>query len=190
MNNFKEIKKYVSCEDVARKYLGQPEKHNSTGSWYLSPFRSEKTASFCVSDKGFHDFGDSKHYDIISFTQKYFNITPIEALKLLSSDFNYPLEENQYESKRIKQSLIERKKMEVEAKKKVKKWFEDVLKKACDKLLEVKENIRIIEKMTILIGNTGCLDTLYAKENELEEIFEKLTKATEEEMTKLYIENN
>ena len=80
--------------------------------------------------------------------------------------------------------------MEVEAKKKVKKWLEYVLKKTCDELLEVKENIRIIEKMTILIGDTGCLDTLYAEENELEEVFEKLTKSTEEEMTKLYIENN
>lgn len=190
MNNFKEIKKYVSCEDVARRYLGQPDKHNSTGSWYLSPFRSEKTASFCVSSKGFHDFGDSQHYDIISFTQKYFNITALEALKVLSNDFNYPLENNEYESNKIKQSLIKRKEMEVEAKKKVKEWFEKELQKTCDELLETKKLIKIIESIILVVENTSCLDMLYARENELEEIFKIFTNSTEEERTKLYIKNN
>ena len=85
MNRFREIKSILNPQEVVQKYLGLPEKKTSTGLWYKSPFRKEKTASFCVSNKGIHDFGDSTHYDVISFVQRYFNTTPLKACLLYTS---------------------------------------------------------------------------------------------------------
>ena len=52
MNKFKEIKTMLTNKEVVTRYLGTPIKTTSTGIWYKSPFRSERTASFCVSNKG------------------------------------------------------------------------------------------------------------------------------------------
>ena len=62
MNNsniFKEIKKYLSPQQVAKYYLQDKGKRSGNNVFYKSPFRNEKTASFCVNnEKGFHDYGD------------------------------------------------------------------------------------------------------------------------------------
>ena len=100
MNKFKEIKTMLTNKEVVTRYLGTPIKTTSTGIWYKSPFRSERTASFCVSNKGIHDFGDSTHYDIISFVEKYFNTSPNKALEILCYDFNISIG-NEYETKEI-----------------------------------------------------------------------------------------
>ena len=101
MNRFKEIKNILNPQEVVQKYLGLPEKKTGTGLWYKSPFRKEKTASFCVSSKGIHDFGDSTHYDIISFVQKYFDTTPSRALEILCNDFGLYGLGNEYETQEI-----------------------------------------------------------------------------------------
>ena len=88
MDKFTEVKAMLDNRQVIERYLGNPNKHTSKGDWYISPFRNEKTASFYVSDKGIHDFGSSQHYDIISFIENYYNVTPLEALKDICSDFN------------------------------------------------------------------------------------------------------
>ena len=75
MNKYAEIKTILKNQEVVQRYLGLPEKHNSNGNWYKSPFRNEKTASFCVSDKGIHDFGSSENYVSIIFVLIFFNIT-------------------------------------------------------------------------------------------------------------------
>ena len=97
MNKYQELKNILTNKEVVQRYLGLPEKQNSTGNWYKSPFRKEKTASFCVSDKGIHDFGSSEHFDIISFVQRYFNITSLQALELISKDFGI-ITGNEYET--------------------------------------------------------------------------------------------
>ena len=90
---FKLLKDNITPLQVAHRYLGEP---NRMG-FYISPFRREKTASFKVSNKkGFHDFGDSTHYDIISFTAKYFNCNTKEACKILANDFGVCVEDNEY----------------------------------------------------------------------------------------------
>lgn len=71
----KELKMLVKPTEVAIRYLGTPLKERYGKLWYKSPFRNERTASFVVSDKkGFHDFGDSWHGDILSFVERLFNI--------------------------------------------------------------------------------------------------------------------
>ena len=81
MNKFKEIKTMLTNKEVVTRYLGTPIKTTSTGIWYKSPFRSERTASFCVSNKGIHDFGTGQHYDVISFVSALFEISYWEATK-------------------------------------------------------------------------------------------------------------
>lgn len=91
MNYFEEIKQYLKPTQVVLFYLGEG-KYKNGSYWFKSPFRNEKTASFCVNNKkGIHDFGDSSHYDIISFTQKLFNIGSINAIKRLINDFSLPI---------------------------------------------------------------------------------------------------
>ena len=43
------------------------------------------------NEKGFHDYGDGWHGDIISFVQRLYNISPIDAAKTLIRDFALPI---------------------------------------------------------------------------------------------------
>lgn len=189
MNNFKEIKKCLTCEEVVQRYLGLPVKHNSTGNWYLSPFRSEKTASFCVSNKGIHDFGDSKHYDIISFTQEYFHLSSTDALKLLSFDFNISLQRNEFENKQIIQRTIKRKQEEELAKRKINKWYNKEMQNICDKIQNEKEVAEVLEKNIFFI-KPEALQITYQNIQELEDYFDELLNATEDKKIQLYLRSN
>jgi len=182
MNKFQEIKSILTANVVIQHYLGLPEKHNTVGDWYKSPFRKEKTASFCVSDKGIHDFGDSTHYDIISFTAKYFNTTQGRALEILSNDFNIQLG-NEYENKQIIEIIKRQREEEKIIKNKINKWFNATFQKLCD---EYQTNMKAIK----ILGKTGyeeALSILYKREIELDLLLDKFINAKEEEKEKLYI---
>lgn len=85
-----DLKNSIEPQMVCRRYLGMPLKSDRLGDWYYSPFRSEKTASFLVNnDKGIHDFGTSKHYDIVSFVQEWMNLDFWSAVNKLSYDFRF-----------------------------------------------------------------------------------------------------
>ena len=94
MNKFLEVKQVLENRQVVQKYLGTPSKITFKGDWYLSPFREEKTASLYVSEKGIHDFGSSKHYDIIDFVSEYYKVKPLQALKILCNDFGIVIKKN------------------------------------------------------------------------------------------------
>ena len=71
-------------------------KKSGSNIFYKSPFRQEKTASFCVNnEKGFHDYGSGWHGDIISFVQELYGLTPIDAAKKLIQDFSLPIQMKQ-----------------------------------------------------------------------------------------------
>jgi hypothetical protein len=44
-----------------------------------------------IYDEAYHCYGCQAHGDVIDFTARYFNITPLEAVKKLSYDFGIPL---------------------------------------------------------------------------------------------------
>lgn len=183
MDKFKEIKRMLSNQQVVEKYLGQPKKVNTVGIWYISPFRNEKTASFCVSDKGIHDFGDSTHYDIISFVAKYFNTTQYNALKILMNDFGLLLE-NEYETQETLQLLKQKRLEEQIIKQKINSWWISEFKKLCDEKIINDKLIKIFKNNR----NLEILKILYVKDIILEIKLEKFINASEVEKEQMFLE--
>ena len=134
--------KTITSKEVALRYLGLPEKENNKRLWYKSPFRNEKTASFCVSDRGFHDFGDNWHGDTIEFVKRFFNLSFNDAIKVLASDFELNIV-NEYETAEI----IKFKKIQQEQlKKKVKnitEWFNGTYNNLCNLYWEWQDIVNI-----------------------------------------------
>ena len=177
MQDSKKIKECIRPTMVVQRYLGQPVKSNSLGLWYKSPFRNERTASFLINDeKGIHDFGTSKHYDIISFTQELLKIDFKTAIDKLSSDFG--IIENNSTSKELDRYLIKRREEEVEAKKKLNSWFYTTYGKICDKLRE--------ERKVVLHVMGEARAITYKKISDLEILTDLFMYADDAEKYKLY----
>lgn len=121
MINAKEIREQISPVDVALKYLGQPEKGKYGKLWYKSPFRSERTASFMVDEKSFHDFGDSWDGDIFAFIERYFSVDFKKAMQIIKSDFG--IVDNDWGSKELSKYLNERRKVVSDANAALENWF-------------------------------------------------------------------
>lgn len=176
MNKFAEIKKLLKGEEVVEHYLGKPDKRTYAGIWYKSPFRQEKTPSFCVSHKGIHDFGSSEHYDIISFVARYFNTDNLNALKILCNDFGLSLFDEKESKETIKQLKIKRE-QERRKKEKIEKWFNRKMQNICDDIQENEKLIKIYEKSS----NFEVLRILYDKQTKLEIEFEIMQSTKDKE---------
>lgn len=183
MNKFKEIKTMLTNKEVVTRYLGTPIKTTSTGIWYKSPFRNERTASFCVSDKGIHDFGSSEHFDIISFVERYFNITSLQALELISRDFGI-ITGNEYETDKTIERVKKKRAEEKRARELLNNWYNLELINICDKIQLNEKCLKICN----IVPNSAVLKILYDEQVELEFKFEMLINATEEEKIKIYME--
>lgn len=169
-------------EEVVQRYLGLPEKHNSLGNWYKSPFRREKTASFLVSAKGIHDFGDSQHYDIISFVQRYFNTNALQALQMLCNDFGISLD-NDYETQETLQLLKKKREEERIIKERISSWYNSEIQRISDELIANNKCIKIFQNKS----NFEVLAVLYKENVKLETYFETLFNLTEGEKAKMYL---
>lgn len=91
MNIFSYLKSHLSIQDVVNEYTTLYK----AGAYLKSrcPFHHEKTASFTISpDKDiFYCFGCHTGGDIITFTAKIENCTPIEAARFLTERHNIQL---------------------------------------------------------------------------------------------------
>ena len=186
MNKFSEVKSVLKPQEVVQKYLGLPEKKTSTGLWYKSPFRKERTASFCVSSKGIHDFGDSMHYDVISFVQRYFNTTPLRALEILCNDFGLNGLGNEYETQEIVKRLKKKREEERLIKQKIDEWYSKEYQKVCDEIIINQKCLKIFEKTM----NFEVLSILYDEQVKLEYYFEVLFNADEKTRERLYLDSH
>lgn len=85
MTVFEQVKSAVDMKTVSEGY----GLHINHGSMALCPFHDERTPSAKIYPDNFHCFGCGVHADVISFTQKLFNLDkPIDAVKKLSIDFS------------------------------------------------------------------------------------------------------
>lgn len=100
MADLEDIRAVATPQDVAKYFLGLPVKERRNELWYKSPFRAEeRTASFVVSPKGFHDFGTGEHFDIFSFVTRLKNCTFRESVDTLASIFG--IQDRAYKSREL-----------------------------------------------------------------------------------------
>lgn len=171
------IKSLIKPTSVVQRYLGQPIKRNNLGLWYKSPFRNERTESFLVNDeKGIHDFGTSKHYDVISFTQELFKIDFKTAINKLAGDFG--IEPQKPISKELEQYMLTRRKEEIELNRRINSWFYQTYGALCDSL---KENHKLESYL-----NGEALSKIYKNSSDLEIWIEYFIDATEDGKYELY----
>jgi len=82
--------KSISIIEILQKNGFEPQKMASNGTWFYSPFRNEKTASFFVDNKnGFYDFGSGVGGDVIKLICELQKITFVESVKLLLQENNF-----------------------------------------------------------------------------------------------------
>lgn len=115
---------------------------NSKG-FACCPFHSERTASFkCYQgDRGYFCFGCGESGDVITFVQKFFNLTFNEAIKKLNDDFNLFLFERPTLAdyrQRERQKKIEAQKREKA--KQEKEQLNNEYFEVLDEFLRIKEN--------------------------------------------------
>lgn len=178
-NLFKQVKEYLKPEQVAEYYIAEKGKKSGSNTFYKSPFRSEKTASFCVSNlKGFHDFGTGWHGDVISFVSKLYNVTPLDAVKILIKDFSLPIQLNQKIDYKEVQKIKKKHNTNKNVTDGLEQWYNKTFIKICD---EYKKNEKIIEIMQKQLKEENNLENddllqalqyLYYKDNLLEMWFD------------------
>lgn len=145
--NIDYIKDRIKPIEVAITYLGNPIRITTTGSWYKSPFRQEKTASFLVNNtKGFHDFGTSEHYDIISFAERLFNTDFKTAIKILCKDFG--IIEDDYIEADVHKYVVAKRHEDVEIQEKLNEWYNLTFGQLCMKYKENKRLLKYIDDNT------------------------------------------
>lgn len=88
VNIFNEVKALVDNKNLASYYLGSPVKKSGLYYFYRSPFRSERTASFAVTQKSFVDFGSGWKGDCIKFVAELFSLKPLQAANKINQDFS------------------------------------------------------------------------------------------------------
>ena len=179
MNNPEQIKQLLTPIMVAQHYLGQGRiKGNRI--WYKSPFRNERTASFMVSEKAYHDFGDGWHGDVIDFVERYYNTDFINAMKILSRDFGLP--EDEPISKEVEQYIKRKREEEQQMKRNLDNWFNSTYNKLCDELQIVEKAIKNTAMKNKLVG---LWKYLYNRESKLNYLWEMFFDAVDNEKKKL-----
>lgn len=153
INNFKLVKELINPIDVAHRYLGNPIMHSGKYLFYKSPFRlEERTASFSVTNRGFHDFGISKSYDIFNFVSEYFKVSIYEAFKILVRDFNIQIASEKIDKETYKRLQLERD-MRIKERENRVKFFNTKFNVLCDEFHNINKvleelDIKDIDKIT------------------------------------------
>lgn len=184
-NMFEEVKQYLTPVQVVKFYLG--EGNLKAGSyWYVSPFRNEKTASFCANDrKGIHDFGDNTHYDVISFTAKMFNISNKEAISKLINDFRLPIDFKTRKPRIFYERDLALFKLEQEKKdkerKQIKEFYDQMYECASSKFKKCGDLISDLQTNRQALKNAN-LAQIYSNRDHLEWIVDALLESTPEEV--------
>lgn len=151
MNKAEELKELLTPIQVIQHYLGQPVHKDSSGIWYRSPFRNERTASFLVNDeKGIHDFGTSKHYDIINFIEEYFRVGFKTAIQILSKDFGIPMQDEI--SEELKEYLKKRRQEEKEIQYIIENWFNETFSQICDEIFFYQKATKYLKQDALVIA--------------------------------------
>ena len=106
-NAIEEIKSRCNIVDV----IGSVVNLKRGGSSYMAccPFHNEKTPSFSVSESKqfYHCFGCGESGDVISFVQKYYNISFGEAVEKLAAQYGVTIEREDSAVSRQRAEMLE-----------------------------------------------------------------------------------
>lgn len=176
MNNPSEIKEILDPVKVARYYLGTPKVIRGGKLWYKSPFRNERTASFMVDERSFHDFGEDWDGDVISFVERYYNTNFINAMKILTSDFYLP--EDEKISDDLKNYLKRQRDEEKKIQQAIENWFKTTLNNLCNRLHCLNDKI---------LNLSGYeLAEAYSKQQYIDYLIDCFIQAKDDEKIELY----
>ncbi len=174
MINIEDLKRTLSPVTVAQHYLGVG-KRKGDKIWYRSPFRNERTASFMVDEKSFHDFGENWDGDVISFIERYYNVTFKDAIQILSRDFMIP-ETDMNED--LKKYIIKQNKEKQQMQQNLDNWFYSTFIKIQEEIKEWKKLIPYLQGETIKMARKYITD--------LEIIHEEFCEIKEEDKIELW----
>ena len=119
------LKQIISPTDLAQRTLGVPVHQKGNSVWYKSPFRAEeRTASFEVTKRGFHDFGTNEHYDVIGYTQRFYSCSFKEAMNKLMQI--YGLTDNEYGNERMQEFLKQQRLAMQKYREEVETWYNEL----------------------------------------------------------------
>lgn len=175
------VKRTIDTEYLLNRYLGTPVKRAGNTMWWHSPFRRDTDASLCYSpEKGIHDFGDSRHYDIFSLLMKMYNIPFVTSVEFVANEYGIRLG-NEYET----ELLAQRKKKQLEEEKKIRQTIENTYKKIYNSFCDLYKEWHTIEKALsgridlegykIALNNVEYLDYLteYIRDSKPIEIYKR-----------------
>lgn len=112
---FEEIKKRIGIREIVSHYYMDVDRSHKA----LCPFHSEKTPSFSIDEKEniFKCFGCGEGGDGITFVAKIKEVAPLEAAKIIDSDFHLGLfDDSSKPTKRVAPKKVEKKEPKKEEK--------------------------------------------------------------------------
>ena len=100
----------ISIEKVLYNLGLKPTKNTASESWFLSPFRIEKTASFKINNNlnKWFDFGEQKGGNTIDFVIEKFGFSISEALEYLKQFDDFSFHKQNHQIQDIKVDYIEK----------------------------------------------------------------------------------
>lgn len=157
------LKATLTVQDVMSVYL--PENKINTKGFALCPFHSEKTPSLAVHPDRYHCFGCGESGDIITLTQKLFNLSFKDSVAKLNKDFGVGLPLENMSISDLVSSAEQYRKITEERKKEAKR-LED-LKRLGREFLDIYHNEleRLLENKVTYKPKLGdeTLDIRYAE---------------------------
>ena len=147
---FEEIKNRIGIREIVSHYYMDVDRNHKA----LCPFHSEKTPSFSIDEKEniFKCFGCGEGGDAITFVSKIKEVQPLEAAKIIDSDFHLGL----FDEKPKPTKKVVSKKVEKPLPKKEEKPFE------LDPTIKpyLQECAKHIEEQTYMQGRGLTIETL------------------------------
>ena len=101
MNIFEAVKQSVTTRQAAESYGIRVNKNGMA----VCPFHRDKNPSMKI-DTRFHCFGCQADGDVIDFTSRLFNLTPMVAAQKLADDFGIQHDRNQKDMPVKKQHTV------------------------------------------------------------------------------------
>ena len=171
---FERVKEEISPEEAAKFYGLRVERRRAR-----CPFHNDHDPSLSFYGKTFRCFACGEKGDVVTFVARLFSLTPYEAAQKLAADFGLSAQFTPYEEA----SFLRRRRQEEEALAWCRARYEEC-SGAFKRLRQEKAALQ--QTLTPKEDPPPRLLALWAVENPLQDVLERLTVGSEEELLALY----